>query len=76
MATRLPASTVALGKSLWRPVRLLPKLSTNSNVPSLSSSIATSAGAPTFSVPRLRKTGNARDALDGGAGDHLIERHA
>src|SRR5262249_23167452 len=39
--TRFPPITVALGKSRWRPTRLPPKLSTNSNVPSRSSRIAT-----------------------------------
>ena len=67
---------VALGNNLWLPVRLFPKLSTNSKLFSLSSSTAMSAGAPTFSVPLPRKTGKARGSVDGGARNHLIERHA
>src|SRR4051812_13534408 len=61
--TFLPPSTVATGKRRCLPVRLPSKLSTNSKLPSRSSSTATSAGAPTFKVPRPLKTLKVFEAL-------------
>src|SRR5262245_65845591 len=58
-----PPSTVPLGKNLWLPGRLPPKLSRNSKFPERSSSRPTSAGAPTFKVPRSRKISKVREAL-------------
>ena len=54
---RRPPSTVSCEKSRWRPVRGFSKLSTNSKAPSRSSNTATSAGAPTLSVPRSPRKG-------------------
>src|SRR5438105_6141345 len=62
-ATFLPASTVATGKSRCLQVRLPSKLSTNSKLPTRSSSTATSAGAPAFNVPRPLKILNVFEAL-------------
>ena len=73
---RLPASTVALGKSRWRPAIVFLKLSRNSKLPSRSSSTATSAGAPTFSVPRSLNRGNMREGLTVARAIASIDRHA
>ena len=45
-------------------------------MPSRSSMIATSAGAPTLSVPRSSKAGNTRAAFDGCCRNDLAQRHA
>ena len=76
VSTFLPPNTAAIGKRRCLPVRFPSKLSTNSKLPSRSSSIATSADAPTLKVPRQLKISNVRDALRVAQAINLVERHA
>ena len=77
-----PAERHAGGHRLHRPAdapcpsRLLLRVSTNSTGPSTSSSIDTSPGAPTCSVPSFGSAVDDLRRIDRRHRDHLLEREA